>query len=182
MRNEAVKSGWQHLSTACETCAIRLNDLPHLCYQQVGSSEYRPEAVSGLGSSSEYALKALATGLDLGSTTCVRSNPSRAVPVSNTALLQLQGVRMDGRSDKLKDSGIAILFWVVHHFNSMKLLSKTCLHLFQKTLERQREVADSQITQFYGTWGHSLTRKLPIYLKTVSPISLYISKSVTCRP
>lgn len=35
--------------STCEPCIIRLNDLPNLCHQQAGSSEYGPKAMSGLG-------------------------------------------------------------------------------------------------------------------------------------
>ena len=171
-------TSWWHLGTACETCAIRLNDLLHLFYQQVGSSAYGPKATFGLGPYSQYALEALHTGLDLGSITCssfhsIRSNRSRAVPVSNIACCSCRVWGWTVDLTKLR---------AVHQFNSMKLLSKTCLHLFQETPERQREVVDSQITQPYSTWGHSLTKKLPMCLKAVSPISLCLSKSVLCRP
>lgn len=178
---------WWHLGTTCETCAIRLNDLPNLFYQQVGSSGYGPKSMFGLGLYSQYALEALGTGFNLGSITCfsfhfIRSNPSRVVPVSYTVWCSCRGWGWTADLTKLKDSGMAILSRVVHQFNSMKLLSKTCLHLFQEKLEKQGDVADSQITQPYGTWGHSFTRKLPICLKTASPMSLYLSKSVPCRP
>ena len=182
MRNKAVKSGWiftrcprwWHLGTACEICAIRLNDLPHLYYQQVGSSECGPEATFGLGSYSQYAFKALDTGLDLGSITCfsfhsIRSNPSRAVPVSNTACCSCRGWGWTVDLTTLRDSVMAIHFRIVHQFQNMKLFRKTCLHLFQQTLESRREIADSQTTQPYSTWGHSLTTKLPLSLKATPP-------------
>lgn len=78
---------WWPLGTTCKTCAIRLNDLPYLFYQQVGSFEYGPEATSGLGSYSQYALEALNTGHDLGSITCfsfhsIRSNISQTQPAA----------------------------------------------------------------------------------------------------
>lgn len=55
---------------------------------------------------------------------------------------------------------MVFLSGVVHQFNSMKLLSKTCLHLFKEKLEKLEKVVDSLSptvvdTHSYSTWGHS---------------------------
>lgn len=83
------------------------------------------------------------------------------------SLLHLQQGRVDCRPHKIP-------FRVVHLLNSMRLLSKTFLLLFQETLERQRGTIDHSALQHLET----LTRKLPICLKAASSISLYLSESM----
>lgn len=135
---------WWHLGTTCETCTIRLNDLLHLFHQQVGASEYGPEATFGLGSYSQCALRSLLTGFDLGSITCfsfhsIISNPSRAVPVSNTACCSCRGWRWTLDLTKLKDSGVVILFRVVHQFNSMKFWAKPFIYIYSRRNRRSKK-------------------------------------------
>lgn len=161
-RKEAVKSGWSFTlkpklvaPRSCMmmwTCTIRLNGVPHLFICKLALLNMNPKPHLGLGHT-HTALLALTTGLDRGSTTyfstnSIRSHCSRAAPVSNTACRR-GGWAAD--LTKLKHSGIAIPLRVVHQLNSMRLLSKTSLLLFQETLERQREVIDHSSLHPGGT-------------------------------
>lgn len=139
---------------------------PSPIYLHVGSSEYGPKATFGSGSYSHCALEALTTGLDLGSITyfstrSIRSYRSRAVAVSNTACCSRRRGGWAAGLTKLKDSGMAIPFRVVHQLNSMRLLSKTSLLLFQETLERQREVIDHSALQHLETLSHQQIAHTP---------------------
>lgn len=126
-----MKSGWGFTLMPKLVPAVNLHHQAGRCpshvYLQVGSSEYEPKATFGLGSYSHSALLALTTGLDRGSTTyfstsSIRSPCSRAAPVSNTACCSCRRGGWAADLTKLKGSGTAIPFRVVHQLNNMRLL------------------------------------------------------------
>lgn len=165
-----MKSGWGFTLKPKLVPTVNLHHQAGRCpshvYLHVGSSEYEPKATFGLGSYSHSALLALTTGLDRGSTTyfstsSIRSPCSRAAPVSNTACCSCRRGGWAADLTKLKGSGTAIPFRVVHQLNNMRLWSKTSLLLFQETLERQREVIDHSALQHLETLSHQEVAHMP---------------------